>query len=216
MTDLISSKNLDELPPGLLGIHPQPGDQAMSTNMNRRAVLAGAAGLPAIAALSTSMAGPAADADAELLTLGQKLDPIIEEWKRLRAIDDADQHAFEAKVIRATGIAYHDAPEVPERPWPEGSYWAIREAIGIERPDADPELTRWDCIHDQMYPVIDDILARRAKTVAGLAVQARAITLSEPEMWDDADGYKIKEFIEAVCAFVGVTPVPLEKMKAAA
>jgi len=67
-----------------------------------------------------------------------------------------------------------------------------------------------------MYPVIDDILARRAKTVAGLAVQARAITLSEPEMWDDADGYKIKGFIEAVCAFVGVTPVPLEKMKAAA
>jgi hypothetical protein len=52
----------------------------------------------------------------------------------------------------------------------------------------------------------------RATTIAGLAVQAKAASLvfsdlqEIEEEWNDHH----RQFIELVCAFTGVTPVPLE------
>jgi hypothetical protein len=62
-----------------------------------------------------------------------------------------------------------------------------------------------------MYPLVEDILSRTAHTIPGLVVQARAITLSENELWDyeyDNDD-RVRAFIDSVCSFVGVTPVAL-------
>src|SRR5258706_7429511 len=52
-------------------------------------------------------------------------------------------------------------------------------------PYPDPELTRWSAIHARLYPFVDAIPSRKAHTLAGLAVQARAFTLSSAEWWDD-------------------------------
>jgi hypothetical protein len=52
------------LPPGL--VLNQLGEELMSTDLNRRALLAGAAALPA-------MSIPALAADAELLAIGEKM-----------------------------------------------------------------------------------------------------------------------------------------------
>jgi hypothetical protein len=55
-----------------------------------------------------------------------------------------------------------------------------------------------------------EIISRKAETVAGLAVQARAMTVYYAELWDvDDDNHDHRNFIEAVCAFVGITPEPL-------
>jgi hypothetical protein len=193
----------------------------LKTITSRRAVLAGIAAVPALAA--PALALPDASADAELIELGRELDPIIEEWQAKRAIDRVRQDAFEAKVREATGIAFKDAPEIPgPHPWPTGSCWDIRDRIVMDPDrecdpvDEDGVSLIWGSSHDRMYDLIDEILELEAKTIPGLAVQARAITLSEFQLWDDEeDDDPIRKFIELVCAFVGVTPVPLTLDEAA-
>jgi len=51
-----------------------------------------------------------------------------------------------------------------------------------------------------------------ATTIAGLSVQAKAVSLSFSELWDNETDWEDhhRRFIETVCAFTGVTPVPLE------
>jgi hypothetical protein len=70
----------------------------------------------------------------------------------------------------------------------------------------------WDDIHGHMWPTIDAIIGHRAQTLAGFAVQARAVSLSYAELWDDEpeEGENHRQFIEAACTFAGVVPVPLD------
>jgi hypothetical protein len=62
------------------------------------------------------------------------------------------------------------------------------------------------------YSVVDKIFSYQPQTLAGLAIQARAITIRWSEMWgDEPDHDETRtEFIESVCALTGVTPVPHE------
>jgi hypothetical protein len=187
----------------------------MSTDINRRVLVAGAAStLPAIAMLPAAATSQGA-ADAELIALGAKLEPIIQQWKAQNAADRERHAVIATEVERATGIRYIDAPPVPEdRPWPAGSYWAIREHVVSTASEEDPDLTRWTRLHARMYPIVDAILARKAQTVAGFAVQVRAFTLSSEEWWNDPLHSSCETdqlaFANAACAFVGVIPVPLE------
>ena len=68
----------------------------------------------------------------------------------------------------------------------------------------------WNSIHDRLFPLCEDILSRKAKTSAGFAVQARAMSVHHAEEWDTIGDEENRSFIEAACAVVGVTPVPLE------
>jgi hypothetical protein len=57
-------------------------------------------------------------------------------------------------------------------------------------------------------PLGERILSMKAETVAGLAVQARTITELAGDLWDGdlpSNESHERQFIEAVCAFVGVT-----------
>jgi hypothetical protein len=184
------------------------------SNHSRRAVLAGIATMPAFALPALALTDPSGD--AELIELGRQLGPVIQEWRAQRVIDHAHLMAFEALVKKATGIDFEHAPEIPHRPWPIGSYWDIRDKISTnpsrDRADVNEhgESIVWKSIHDRMYDLIDEILELEAKTIPGLAVQAQAITLSEFELWDDEyNDNPVRAFIDAVCAFAGVTPLPL-------
>jgi hypothetical protein len=71
---------------------------------------------------------------------------------------------------------------------------------------------RWVEFYDhRLYPVTNRILRLRARTLAGLAIQAKAYTLAIPEVWDHRnngnDERDTFEFVETVCAFAGVQPV---------
>jgi hypothetical protein len=128
MTAMTPSKKTGGLPPGL--VLNQLGEELMSTDLNRRALLAGAASLPAIVAAPAVAAEP---------------DPIfalIAEHKRayavraiaLETIDDWDgdevQAANEADWNAATNYSPHARP--PWLAWPPccGTCTSSRKSTG--------------------------------------------------------------------------------------
>jgi hypothetical protein len=100
-----------------------------------------------------------------------------------------------------------------ERPQPSealeaSGYWAIRSGVckTFER-SKDPELEVWDGINHRLNSAIDKILARKASTVEGLSVQARATVLAAAELWDLVSDDELSHerlFIEATCSFLGL------------
>lgn len=185
------------------------------SKLSRRTLVATAAALPALAApaLASDAIG-ASHPDAELLALAAELDPIISEWTAQMAIDHRQYDAWLTACERA------GFPEVEYGSMPEEEYRAYqKKRFCIHSVDEVPDEVDehgysvvWKKIHDRLNPLLDAILSRKALTVAGLAVLARAITIWHADYWDDgaADEYENeRKFIETVCAFVGVTPVPL-------
>lgn len=191
--------------PRLASVH---ASDIMKAKPTRRAILAGCAAIPALTV--PAMADPAAD--AELIALGRQLDPIIAEWQTQYAIDIAERAVFEAKVEQATGIDLQNARRMDDGDLDDPTnYWAIRGELAKSDDNTPDDQSPWDDIHGRMFPLIEAILALTPKTLAGLIVQARAITLSEVPLWTDeyrADD-RPRQFFEAVCAFVGVVPVAL-------
>jgi hypothetical protein len=174
---------------------------------------------PAVALPAVAAAG----ADAELLRLGKQLDPLIQEYLAMRAAEEADHEELDSEVEKLTGVSSEDAPSRRMADVDEAAarYYTIRSTV-IEtraRCDADPDLSRWVNFDGGLWPITDNIMRLRARTLAGLAVQARAFTGARQEIWSDGVcGPEVFEFAEAVCAFLGVVPVEtaLEQRMAAA
>jgi hypothetical protein len=175
----------------------------MSSTLSRRATIVGAVALPAAAMPLPALS---ADNDAELLRLGAELDAVIVEWHAQRGIDEQERAAHEA-ACDAAGLPKIEFGSIPDEEWRAHN----DKRMALHQSD-DPELERWDRIHGKMWPAIDAIIALKATTVAGLAVKARAVSLSFAELWNNETDWEDhhRRFIEAVCAFTGVTPVPLE------
>jgi hypothetical protein len=187
----------------------------MST-LSRRHLVTTAAALPALAlpALASDAIGPN-HPDAELLRLGAEFDAIIVEWRAQRAIDEKQSAAIGA-ALEAAGLADINHGSLPDDEF--CAYLAKRDAVTgpIYRARGDVneagESIAWNDIHGRMWPMIDAIMAHKPHTLAGLGVLARAFTLDHAEQWepDADDGLHHRTFMEAVCAFAGVVPVPLD------
>jgi hypothetical protein len=68
----------------------------------------------------------------------------------------------------------------------------------------------WNEIHARLYPLCERILNFRPRTVAGVAILARAISLSADTLWDEQEsgqGRDLLNFIAAMCLFAGVRPI---------
>jgi hypothetical protein len=90
----------------------------------------------------------------------------------------------------------------------EDEYWA-QTAIDRAETVIESEDEPWDGIHDRLYPLANEIWSKKAQTISGLALQTRAIVLAAHDLWDPgmlSDNDHERKFIEAVCAFVGITP----------
>jgi hypothetical protein len=155
-------------------------------------------------------------ANAELLQLGAELEAVIVEWHTQRLIDAKQSAAIDA-ALEAAGLSDVDHRSLPDDEF--RAYLAKRDAVTlpIYRADGDvnedgKEVDVWDDIHDRMNLLIDDIMAHKPRTLAGLAVMARAFTLHHAEQWepDADDDLHHRAFMEAVCGFAGVVPVPLD------
>jgi hypothetical protein len=79
-------------------------------------------------------------------------------------------------------------------------------ASGWATVEEDAEL---DALAHRQNDLTYEILDLTATTLAGLAVQIRAVTIMAAEIWtvEDCDAPHERAFIEAVCRFAGV-PVP--------
>jgi hypothetical protein len=151
--------------------------------------------------------------DAELLRLGEQLDRVIADYHAQQLEDRAEREPFEAKVELVTGIARRNAPAWNDESPAAVAYWDARGAVSKTTPNGDDsdadEESPWTHIHDRLYPIVDDILSRRAQTIAGLAVQARAVVMAMADPWDGEGERHERVFIESVCAFVGIAPEQL-------
>jgi hypothetical protein len=71
----------------------------------------------------------------------------------------------------------------------------------------DPDLERWGRINDQLFDLGDEILAHKATTLAGLAIQTHAIALLFYEAWadrdceEDEDQTRRRLYVESVSSF---------------
>lgn len=64
----------------------------------------------------------------------------------------------------------------------------------------------WCELMERLEPLANEIISRKAQTVAGLAVQARAMAVYAFHHDDEADD-TYQAFIGAVCAFAGAKPL---------
>ena len=182
------------------------------SNLSRRALVSTAVALSAAAianGIDPTFAQIASDhPDAELLGLGEKLAQIEQERTVQLAIDCQEMAPLEAEVERRTGFALATAHEMDPQALEASGYWAIRSEVckTFER-SKDPELEVWDGISHRLNSAVDKILARKASTVEGLSVQARATVLAAAELWDPVSDDKSSHerlFIEATCSFLGL------------
>ena len=186
------------------------------SKLSRRTLVTSAAALPALAvpAFASGALGPD-HPDAELLRLGAKLDPIIRRWAAKRAVE-VQWHAEWEAICERAGLPRIEGGTIADDDWHahQEKRWAIRPAHEEEdEVDERGWSVDWMDILETLDTLTKEIISRKAQTVSGLAVQARAMTVYYSELWDggrsDDDPQDHRNFIEAVCAFVGITPEPL-------
>lgn len=194
-----------------------------TSTLSRRSALMGVSAIAVSAASSTAIANSATNPDAELLTLGTQLDQILAEWVAKRAIDTRNAAEWEAKC-KSLSIPVLDWQELAKLPDHESDEKFKNHLSALkDHMPKDDDLDEhgasrtWTSIHNRLYPLCDDILWRRATSAEGLGVQARAASLYFEELWnsfgsDDEDiAVAQRSFIESVCTFSGVVPVPVEE-----
>jgi hypothetical protein len=189
-----------------------------STRTSRRAVLSGAAAVASTAAV----AAPAdREDDTKLIELGRQLDVALAQWSQLARTEDADQAALEHEIFRITGVKFKDAPR--SRPIvgtgvrkDAEPYWQMRDDIIACTPArySDDELgDLLKQIDARALPLCAAIAAAPARTIAGLAVKARALQYLRADVWrsrpldDDALDQEERlqtQFYEDVCSVAGV------------
>jgi hypothetical protein len=154
--------------------------------------------------------------DAKLLRLGEELEALIVDWHAQQAIDREEWAAVDA-ALEAPGL-----PDIERGSLPDDEYRAYRlkraaatDSILDDQRGLDENglSIAWTGIHDRQTPLIDAIMTHLPRTLDGLAVIARAFTLHHAEQWEPnaaEDDLHHRAFMEAVCAFAGVVPVPLD------
>ena len=71
----------------------------------------------------------------------------------------------------------------------------------------------WERLHERVFPVANEILSHKATTLAGLALQTRALALTNNELshepssvMDNSD--RIQLYFRSVCSVLGLAPPP--------
>lgn len=179
------------------------------SNLSRRTLVSSAVVLPALAVPALASFSPD-HPDAELLRLGVQLEPIGREADAYSAECRAHSQEWEAACIRAglPRIEWYDWPggEAKMDEWREhqNKRMALMPPSDHEV-DEDGASVKWNGIRDRLYPLTDEILTINPKTVDGLRVQARALALSDPELWSRAEeSSSFSDFLSSVFAFLGL------------
>jgi hypothetical protein len=184
------------------------------SKLSRRTLVSSAAALPALTvpALADVIDHP----DAELLQLGDQLAVVEREWEAMAVEFQRRSQIFEAARERA-GLPdrnYNDFENYDQ-------FIEYNRKLHALWPESDSDLDReaeTNNFVERKYAIIEKILSLKATTIAGLAVQARAIVLDNAEFWDRGAMKSEKEapelrrqrqFLELTCSFLGIEPAPI-------
>jgi hypothetical protein len=187
--------------------------------MNSVVAVASLASATAIASPALAAADTTGKPDAELLALSPKLEALIADW-RAQCVIDKRRHNADETARRRAGFPRVELGNIPDDEWRK--YMDERQKIrGRYAAEEDAETNEWgenvvwNRISERQHALCDAIYTHKAQTAAGLAVQARAYSFDWRDLWDDEyDDAGARQFAELVCAFVGVTPVALERKNA--
>jgi hypothetical protein len=178
----------------------------MTTHTSRRAILAGAAAVPIAAAVASSPALAEAG-DADLIRLGVKLEHLEREWLASTVAEFKEDEVREAACERA-GVPWRPITSMPRDEHDE--YRRKRAEATRHLPPMTDNGDYNDDLNDRMFALIDEIQTHKAATLAGLAVLTRACVLSNASQWGGrlaTEDERDRRFIEALCDFLGITPV---------
>jgi hypothetical protein len=181
--------------------------------LSRRSLVTTVAALPALAVPAESALAGEAAGDAELLQLGKLLEPIERDVYAQHAMDDAEDRAFWAEVEARTGVAEHDRPDRDDTSPEARAYYDVRdEILKALYPDDDKDeegMTRtdrvWVPLRDRVDALGQRIFARKATTLGGLAVQTRAIMLTDYKIWF-GESEHMSSYLRSVCRVLRLPP----------
>jgi hypothetical protein len=216
-------KNPSDSESGLPGIHTPLEGYPMTTQTSRRAVLAGAAALPVFALPALSAPAYAATGNVSFPELAARYAAIYPRWLTQSNLDEAHLAKFEAAVTEATGIPRNQQPNFGDEGYE--AYSAIRCDLSKTIESDDPVDEHgcsivWKEIHDEIFPLVREILEQPARSITDLALQAQAFALGHTFYWidhrddDDSEGKEVRAIIDSVCKFCGVDPLPGAKLYA--
>jgi hypothetical protein len=209
MTENKLPKNTERHDSRVRCISPHIGANTMSAKSTRRTILAGAATLPVLSVPALAIDHP----DAELLRLGEQLAVLEREWEERSLGDRECLEAFHAACERA-GLPdrNHDEFENFDQ---FAEYNKKRSALMPHGPDDFEDENGeigWGRFNNRLYDLVDEIMSLKATTLAGLAVQTRAMVAAEFELWEldpeksDYTDQLRREFLELTCSFLGIEP----------
>jgi hypothetical protein len=178
----------------------------------RRTILA--ATLPALSVPALAIDHP----DAELLRLGDQLAVVEREWEAKAADFQGRSQAFNAACEHA-GLD-------PDRAHSDfetyNQFVEHLNKLGTLWPEGDSDFddeAETNKFNDRLYGLIEKILSLKVTTLAGLAVQTRAMVLDNAEFWggegltqseeNDPNKRRQRQFLEAMCSFLGIEPAPI-------
>jgi hypothetical protein len=178
----------------------------MKYKTTRRAVLAGAASLPALAVPAIASPTP----DAELIRLGNELTALWPEHAlRLEALNDIGDRAWELAEQR-TGIKHPGRDEVRNMKPGEfdrllAAMWAAQEELKMQHQES-RFLEISNCA-DGLMKRIDSL---QASTAAGLGAKAITVAFLNSELWDesaadqDIEKRQVRLLVDAAFAASGI------------
>jgi len=186
----------------------------MKTKLSRRAALAGAISLAPAAAVAAVPIG--ADADAELIAVGEQLIAVCERarelWDFLAPYSEEFNKRLAAACEEIGGVRQSGSSKAADE------LWAVRSAeINQAMQAMGPELNAANDEHGRMIAAMGEparrIFALPARTIRGLAIKAVLAAYENSDLWDepfddlDYNQNWLRNLIEAVLAFAG-RPLP--------
>jgi hypothetical protein len=145
-------------------------------------------------------------ADAQLLALVAKLEPIYAEYQALAPIVDAAVERREEEIARRIGI--------PAGVGSRSEDEAMLYRNTLKRLDAemgtDALLKRLDAINLRLDTIVTAIKETPARTLAGVAVKARGVAYAMRTCWqtlaEELDWHEdlVRDLVENICAIAGM------------
>jgi hypothetical protein len=169
---------------------------------SRRALLAGLALAPMIAAPGSLAGG--SNPDADLLALAPEFDRLHQAVEAMRPEWQVADDAFEAARI-AAGPRFHNRPDMTN----EGFFRVWNELL--DETGTREILDRYEKLHSELDKFSDRIgKAPPARTPEGIALRARLLGLNTYQAWEDEpdnldwDVLLVRRVVEDACALVGL------------
>jgi hypothetical protein len=67
-------------------------------------------------------------------------------------------------------------------------------------------------IHGELWPLVDEIIEEPAKTLADLAIRARAMAVMHDDFWTSdvlsPNEYNLRALVDGICSLAGIEPLP--------